>query len=357
MKKIIAILLILVAGMAILVSCKKYKDEFYGPGLGVAPDDFTATDLVVSNTSPDFLSETIYFQSEFSATVRWTLTLKGQTSGAVGTIKGLSNKISSDNSNWNCTIDTSTVKLFQKDETVVATVTVLGWKESKSVSFTIEETRDRGVLLANFENISVNQTSMNFQDVTSGRWWFFSFETGEQDFVDRIDKAIDPDIPEGNHALKMVGHDVNSSYYIGQAGTNAAPSVFNVGTASANDLYFNIYVKGSGTGADKDYKLVIQVDEDDNLNGSIDYGAKDEDKYSHQISLNYDGWKLHSVKYSDFIFSPSNNASLYKSHSPDKMGVIGLFFGANTSAGLSATQQITVELDHFSTTVGGPMIP
>ncbi len=60
-----------------LVACEKYTDEFYGPALGIAPDYFSASGLTVSNDAPNFLSQKVYFESTFNATVRWKLTLTG----------------------------------------------------------------------------------------------------------------------------------------------------------------------------------------------------------------------------------------------------------------------------------------
>ena len=135
MKKIIIYLLLFVLVGISLFSCKSYKDEFYGPGLGVAPDDFTASPIAVSNANPNFSTQTVSFQSTFNATVRWKITLVGQTSGAIKFINGLSSSLDASNSIWDGSTDT--LKLFRKSETVVATLTVLGWKESISTSFVI----------------------------------------------------------------------------------------------------------------------------------------------------------------------------------------------------------------------------
>lgn len=352
MKKILIIVIVLISGIAVLVSCKKYKDEFYGPGLGYAPDDFTASALVASNSNPDFTTGTVSFQSEFNATVRWTLTLTGQTSGAVKMIKGLSNSLNESNSVWNGTTDTT--KLFQKNETVNVVLTVLGWKESISTSVTISEVRDRGKVIGAFNAITVDHGAKNWADI-SGLYWYYSFETNEYDLVDPI---ADPTCPEGSHALLISGHDANSSYYIGQVGITA-PSIgaFTPGPiTSVDDVYINFYLKGCGTQANKDYKFVVQLFEDDNNNGSIQYNGE-EGKYTYQVSLQYDGWKLYSIKYSDLILDATVVPPADQNYNPEKIGNIGFFFGANTSVGLSATDVISPELDFVTITTNGPLIP
>jgi len=347
MKKITFILLTTIIGLSLLSSCKKYKDEFYGPALGIAPDDFSATALTVSNENPNFLTGGVYFKSDFNASVRWQLTLKGETSGAMKFLSGVSKSLDSSNTFWNGSTDT--LKVFRKNETVTATLSVLGWKDTLTKTLVIGNEKNRGILLGTFENIFVDQTAQNFQDA-SGYWWFFSFETNEKEY---INKVLDPDVPTGIHALKLAGRDVNTSYYIGQAGLSAPSGVFNFGSTNLDDFYFNVYVKGAGTAASNDYKFVMQAYEDDN-GGGVAYDGT-EDKYTYTISLQYEGWKLHRVKYSSFgLDAPS---SPYKSHSPDKIANIGFFFGANTAAGLSASTVIEVSMDHFSITTDGPMIP
>ncbi len=352
MKKKISYLFLLVSGFALLVSCKRYKDEFYGPGLGVAPDDFTASALTVSNGNPNFKTGTVHFESDFNATVRWTLTLTGQTSGAIKILTGISNSLNGSNTVWDGSTDT--LKMFRKSETVNVTLTALGWKDSLTASLTVGETKNKGLVLGTFENINVDHGARNWADV-NGLYWFYSFEAGEYDLVDKI---ADPTTPEGIHALVMSGHDANASYYIGQVGLSApAPGVFNIGTfSSPDDVYLNFYVKGCGTEADKDYKFVIQVFEDDNNSGTVQYDGL-EDKYTHQISLQYDGWKLHRVRYSSMVLDPGVSPTADRSYTPGRIANIGFFFGANTSAGLSATRVITTQLDHFSITTDGPLIP
>lgn len=352
MKKSILNLFVLLAGIATLVSCKKYKEEFYGPGMGLAPDDFNASSIVVSDANPNFKIGTVSFQSDLSATVRWKLTLTGQTSGAVKFITGLSNSINSSNAVWDGSTDT--VKLFKKGETVEVKLTALGWKESISSSFTIGEVKDRGLVLGTFENISVNHPSRNWLDA-SGYYWFYSFETGEYDLVDKLASTA---APEGSYSLFISGHDADESYYIGQVGLTApSPGVFNLGTINnVDDVYFNFYVKGCGSDASKDYKFVVQVFEDDDNNGTVDYNNQ-EDKYTYEMSLKYDGWKFYSVKYTSFILDSAVLPTSDRNYTPSRIANIGFYFGAKTQAGLSATEVIKVEMDHFSITSNGPMIP
>ena len=116
-------------------------------------------------------------------------------------------------------------------------------------------------------------------------------------------------------------------------------------------------MKGSGTAASADDKFVVQIFENDNMTGGIQYDNK-EDKFSSAVSLKYEGWKLHRLKYSEFKLDDSCAVhSISKVHNPDKIYTIGFYFGANTSTGLSATRKISVEMDHLCVTTNGPLVP
>lgn len=348
MKKIVLYTLIGLIGTVIL-SCKKYNEEFIGPPLGLAPDDFevSGNSFTVSNTFPNFVSDTIHFMATFNATVNWTIEIRGE-NGAYKEIKGYSNFIDASNSKWAGTTDIP--RLFGQGEDVTATLKIFGWQQTLSTTLQIANERDRGIVLGKFNNINVNHGSMNFQDPSSF-WWFYSFETGE---YDQVDKVSSTDTPEGLHHLRIAGHDQNQSYYVGKVGLSAPSGVFAFGNPSLNDFYFNLFVKGAGTDASKDYKLVIETFEDDSGNG-LQYDGS-EDKFTYTISLKFDGWKLIQAKYSDFILeSPASTGG--KVHSPNKIGNIGFFIGAATAAGLSQTDVIDTGIDYFTIATNGPMIP
>jgi hypothetical protein len=346
---------ILFSAFVLLLSCKKYDSEFYGPPMGLAPKDFNVTNFTISDTFPNFLLKKIYFKADFNATVRWKLVLKGQSSGAIKVFTDVSKYIDSTNAMWDGSTDTT--RLFLRNEKVSVQLSVLGWRDTLKKTLTIAFEKRRGILLGSFENITINHPAKNFQDQT-GYWWFYSFDSPAE--FDTVNRVSDPGTPHGKHVLKFSGKDANQNYYIGKVGLSSPGPYFNFGTSDPNQLYFNIYVKGSGTnlsasGKPKDYKLVIETFEDDAGDG-LQYNST-EDKFYYTISLNYDGWKLHRIKYSSFSLDPGSTASPYKNHSPDRIGNIGLYIGANTSAGLSKTDIIETAIDYFTITNNGPMIP
>lgn len=353
--KNLTIIIALLSLLPILVSCKKYDEEFIGAPLGMAPDNFSATPLTASNDAPDFRTESVFFLSTFNTSVNWTLMLTGQSSGAEKIIEGFSDGLKADNAAWSGTTDTT--KIFQSGEKVTVALSILGWDQTLITEITIGHKKNHGTELGLFENISINHGSKNFRDAT-GLWWFYSFEPNEYDAVEMV---ADPLTPQGNYALRLAGHDANQSYYIGQAGLSAPSGAFNFGPTNIDNFYINLYIKGSGDGTSasgktKDYKLVMQTYEDDNNDGTLQYDGS-EDKYTYTISLAYDGWKLHSVKYSDFILEDAIASNNYRSHSPDKIANMGFFIGASTSSGLSSTDIIDTRIDMLTVTTNGPLIP
>lgn len=353
--KNIKVIIALLSLLSVLVACKKYDEDFIGAPLGMAPDDFSATPLTPNNDAPDFRSESVFFNTTFNNAVNWTLMITGQSSGAVKIIKGFSDGLNANNATWNGTTDTT--KIFKTGEKVSVALSILGWDQTLNTEITVGHKKDHGTELGWFENISVNHGSKNFQDAT-GLWWFYSFENNEYDAVEMVD---DPLTPQGNYALRLAGHDANQSYYIGQVGLSAPTGVFNFGPTNLNDFYINLYIKGTGSGTSssgktKDYKLVIQTFEDDNGDGTLQYDGS-EDKYLYTISLAYDGWKLHSAKYSDFVLEDPTSTNTYRSHSPEKIANMGFFIGASTSAGLSSIDVIDTRIDMLTVTTNGPLIP
>ncbi len=326
----------------IVAGCKKYKEEFQGPEMGIAPSDFTVSGntFTASNNTPNFIAQTVYFKANFSASVRWTITLTGQVSGAVKRIHGLSKALDGTTAVWDGSTDTT--RLFRKSENVVATLSVLGWTQTLSTTIQIVEVKNHGFVLATFEAISPD-ASGNFFD---NYYWFSGFDTPSEKIF--LNKVADPTGPQGDYALKISGRDLNANNYIGKAGLSASsPFTFNFGADSTAILYFNMYVKGGGTNANA--KLVIEVFEDDNKDAIQKYDGT-EDKYSYSIPLNFDGWKFVSVKYKDFG-RESNNGD--NKQNPTSLHLIDYYIGPLQGS----SDAIEGTFDYPVITVNGPMIP
>ncbi len=340
MKKL---LIFLFSAATVISACKKYNEEFTGAPLGIAPDDFAVVNnsFAVSKNNPNFINDTIYFMATFNASVTWKIRLKGELSGAIKIISGYSNSINANNSKWNGTTDIA--KLFRGGENVNASLTVYGWTDSLTTTINIVLPKKHGTILGRFENI-VPDGAGNFTD--QGLYWFSSFDANEKEFMNKV---LDADAPEGNYCIQLKGHDANGNYYIGKAGlSSSSPFTFAFGSSDANKVYFNLYVKGEGAGSVA--KLVIETFEDDN-DDHVVYYDNSEDKYSSTIDLGFDGWKLISIKYSDFVLESSS--SPYKDKNPDKIHLIGFYCGPKSASATS----LQVQFDFPTVTVDAPMIP
>lgn len=330
------------AALILFLNCKQYNQEFIGAPLGIATDNFEVVGNSFQPSAPsvNVFNQTMHFQSTFNENVSWTIKLKGRTSSAVKTIKGTSPFLDMTNAIWDGSADS--LRLFLQNETIDATLTVFGWSSALTTSFTLAQGRNHGLVLGRFESIN-KFSSISFQDTY---YWFSQFEANEMVFNDTIFDAF---APQGRRAYRINGNDANNSFYIGKLGLSPDPAnYFAVGSSVPTDVYFNLFVKGEGVASNG--KLVIETFEDDNQNNIQDYTGA-EDKYSYEILVNYDGWKLHTIRYSNFskVSSGGNN-----SKEPHLIKNIGYFIALNS---LSGSKNVNVLIDYPTISVGGPIIP
>jgi hypothetical protein len=84
---------------------------------------------------------------------------------------------------------------------------------------------------------------------------------------------------------------------------------------------------------------LFQFKEDENSDGNTN--AANEDQYDLEVRVNWTGWKLVSVRYSDLPSlvngqpaTPKGNAR----HNPDKLGKISMLHLADPSAGFASSK-------------------
>ena len=61
--------------------------------------------------------------------------------------------------------------------------------------------------------------------------------------------------------------------------------------------YFNVLIYGDPDPKTNMTKALFQFKEDENANGT--FNSNNEDEYDYEIKVNWEGWKLISIKYSD----------------------------------------------------------
>jgi hypothetical protein len=99
--------------------------------------------------------------------------------------------------------------------------------------------------------------------------------------------------------------------------------------------------------------VLFQFQEDENGDGT--FTATSDDQYDVEIKVDWTGWKLISIKYSDLATlvngapsTPNGN----QQHNPDKIKQINMLHLANPSSGFAKAK-----LDYIIFTENGPLNP
>lgn len=85
--------------------------------------------------------------------------------------------------------------------------------------------------------------------------------------------------------------------------------------------------------------VLFQFKEDENSNGS--FTAASEDEYDYQINVDWVGWKLISIKYSDFKYLINGSPATPKGNgiqNPNKLSKISMLHLADPNNGFASTK-------------------
>jgi len=387
--------------LVFIASCKRNNDPI-GPAYKAASSDFKLlTALQATNPAVNFsIGETESFTAEFSQEVTWTLNLKGLRSGATKMFTGLSDKLDVSNNVWTGKHDG--LYFFRSSEQVVATLTLLGSKLFFTDTINIVYSRSWDipgeiVTAFTFEKLALSSSGGANSKIRSQGGWstgytFFdgpftdyptykaTFPTGsdmitaKNNEIESILRDINGDTitteiagsVEGDRFYRMAGQDGiytstgYSDYFIGGCGLPSAAvgHLYDI-DSNASNVYFNIYVYGTG---DPNSKLVVNFDEDDNRNGVPDSGVPSdnyavyEDEYAWAIQVDWVGWKLVSTKYSDLPLSADGVNARKKMGNgilqPQLISKIGLVLLSSAKGG-----KASVIFDFATFTMGKPFNP
>ncbi len=320
-----------------LFSCHKKDSKIDGPSL----EDLNGAFYVVSPLTPsldsvDFsLGQTVYFEASFSKTSEWNLKINGLVSGAEKIISGTSSQLNISSTLWGG--ETTNLPIF-KNENCKVELTISG-EDDTLVAFVkvIQPKTNDGFLIADFENGFNNG------------WTSFIQSGANMDFQVQTDASA----PQGNKFYNMAG-TVNWDWLIGlvnfkstaYSGAPAFPL-----SANPNNVYFNVMIYGEeGT---TNSIVLFQFEEDENNNGV--FSSASEDMYAKEIKVDWVGWKLISVKYSDLVnlvngvpATPNGNGV----HDSDKIKTINMLHLANPNSGYAKSK-----LDYIIFTENSPLIP
>jgi len=319
MKNIIKYNLIL---LAIFVFACKPNKKFEGPELSDLYGEFKIIDsLICSIDSVDFsINQQIFFNAKFTKAVDWKISIKGLSSGAEKIINGKSKLIEITNSFW--TGNTSKLPMFTSENCLVS-LTFPTEKDTLNSSVKVIKPKiNSGYLIADFESGYNNL------------WTKFVQSGASMDCQIRNVKPI----PQGDNFYNMAG-TVNWDWLVSLIDFNAnANGVdrFPLNT-NPNNIYFNAMVWGE-PGLDNTL-LLFQFKEDDNTNGTFE--SSSEDQYDYQIKIDWSGWKLISIKYSDLGTLVNGEPAIPKGNkqrNPNNLVRLSVLHLADPSSGFAKTK-------------------
>ncbi|MFN0201211.1 MAG: hypothetical protein ACKVTZ_06810 [Bacteroidia bacterium] len=323
--------------LLLLSACHREKMDFEGPDLQDLNGQFSMLQpFGVSKSTVDFgLGETAHFTARFSKLSDWTITITGATSKAKKIITGKSKSLDESLTLWN---GSTTVFPLFKAENATATLKIAGEPDSFNLPITIKSVKtNQGFLIADFE------TGAN------SKWTIFKQSGADMDFKIKTDALS----PQANSYFNMAG-TVNWDWLIGlvdfPATAYGTSPLFPLST-NPDEVYFNVLLYGQ---PNTNQSIVLfQFREDENGNGAFD--ANTEDEYDVEVRVNWEGWKLVSVKYSDLNYlvngapgTPKGN----KLKNPDKLTKLSMLHLADKSLGFASSK-----MDYLIFTTGKALEP
>lgn len=356
-------------------SCKKkYDKDFMGPQVKeeikfdlldpLRTNGSLIADFSVSNTIPFF------FKAKFDKSITWKLTITGDTSGATKTFIGTSAQIDSLTALWRGEQDSlyyftrETCKVCLSDyypldkNNVYSTLS----QNSVIVAPTVLLTTCISIEISNPKSLPSNAIAIFDRKRVDGRRTPYGLAYDSEQCSDLLNIEASPDVflngeltclskdylplsKNGGPIQRFYkatasGAPINSPYYFKLKGTDSYNNDYYIGrmelfrtsgsyntflTANNNvkpqDLWFNVFVYGTGDGAklnytikedddsdgqfnkgrtrncgytQEDVKRLIFVDDSSKVRGTMD------DAFEYAIPLDFKGWKLVSVPYSGF---------------------------------------------------------
>ena len=315
-----------------LAGCK--TDDFEGPGLNDLYGEFDIVEPMALNRSTvDFANqETVYATAAFSKIIDWKITITGQETGSQKVITGKSSKIDASNSLW---MGNTTVFPIFRAEPCEVMMTFLNEPDTLRATLTIAAPKaNPGVLIDNFEQ-GLNPNYAN--------WGIHG--------VNFYPDSSDHPAAEGDYYFRLNG-TVNWDWLINKISIppSAGATYFALPSNPAG-LYFNCFIYGEKDKANT--LLKFEFREDDNGDGTYDANA--EDRYDYQLNVDWDGWRLLSLDYSQ-LATPSDGqfggANGNKFHQPDKILLLDILLLSDPNLGEARS-----DLDYMIWTTGGALNP
>ena len=321
-----------------IFSCTKEKSE--GPSINELYGDFDGTaSLLVSNKNPNFSNnEVTKFSCEFGKIVDWKISITGLVSNAKKIITGNSNILDSNINFW----DGSASEFpFFIEENCALELTFLYQPDTlrDTVLITGTQLYDDGYIVADFENGFPVDGYIKPQI------------NPDQTFVIADDQPL-----LGDYYFQM-GGKINFDWALGKIDLKLDYSSSPI-SASAEDFYLNLGILSDTVGLHTGQFMNILISESDsafNSGGAADVATifdSNEEVYKLKIYIDWDGWKLISIRYSDFVATNSSPGVTFAKNPKDIKGM-RIACQACPSSGASAQceenfdRMVRTDFDHI----------
>jgi hypothetical protein len=280
-----------------ITGCKSPED-FIGKEFIEAPSDLQVLSFDGTTDLVDFTKDSVGVVGELSHRVSWIVTFKGSLSGAIKTFEGMSQSIDPSQFKWGGEHDPSkSLKFFLKDEPVFVEISFINSSLIVRDTIVIKQTKKFAgdILFDGFDKATLGAYS-----------WPNFLDFNENDGEIWLAKPNEEYVVQGLRSLSLSGKDNDNSYFIGgmraQSSSDPGNKYFKFQSLNPDSVFFNAYIYGDGNITTR---MSIGVAEDDNLNGS--YEDATDDVWEYAIKINWKGWKLVSVRYSDFARAANVN--------------------------------------------------
>jgi hypothetical protein len=305
----------------IIASCRK-DDGVDGPSIAEIYSSFKVLEpFKASRDSVNFnAGDAVTFTAAFNKTVNWEVTIVGQKTKATKIIKGDGRTINVGNALWN---GSTTLFPVFGSENCTATLKIKDVVDSFSVNVkVIQPKKLDGLVVADFEN------GLN------SRWTKFIQSGANMDFQVKTDASA----AQGGKYLNMAG-TVNWDYLIGLVDFTSAAfgtTTYPLST-DPNAEYFNCVIYG--TNSANPSIVLFQFKEDENSDGT--FNPANEDEFDLEVKVDWEGWKLVSIKYDDLATLVNGSPAAAKGnnlHNPNKINKISMLHLANPANGFASTK-------------------
>lgn len=376
--KIKNIAFVILIGTIAVFSCKKKESS---TELKPASSNFEIKEeLTYRNTTFTFDNEDKSNYPNFTATfneeVNWTIRLTGLQSKAVKEFKGTGSEIKAENTIWDGA--SSNVYFFKKGELVDVELSIFGGQtyKGKDSIFVFRPKRyhrlvQNGVKYIGIDNFEGSNDRDAIDDLKAG----YAPDAADIEVEMRLDTNI---VVSENNSWYMTGNDINKNSWSGGINSErlmdfyevASPSALIIDSGIAPDkLYFNLFVYGTGRVGSaveiKVYELDGNIgDNPDSLKTRADivnyvsditntFDQTQNDAYIYNFNVDWTGWKMVSVPYSEFIASKDINTGGNGDRIKESFRIVGT---AISLLSLPEGRKTELYVDNFFVTQGGKFL-